>query len=348
MKPLLALLGIAILSSSLEGAVAEGENLLINGGFDAEQVDFPEFWSPSSAQNVIYNRVGGPEGKKPSIVLKSDGATTGTVSLRQQGMTLVAGETYKLSAYIKTKGLESRAAGLVIHNSGWISAVGISKLPADSDWTFHEKTFTLIPSKNKEYGLAMYASGLTGEIHLADVRLEAVSQGARDGSTSQMPLVAAPRLVPLQPLLNKIPRAEPELTFQLYGLLPEKQLDPEFRELVVELQLDRIDRCVVEREEQGAFGLQAVLDAVKHAVDDGLRLACTRGSHHADRGRRRLDDSLLVRIGADDKGGEGSARADRCFPDAAGEGFQGLLPNLDARSEAQVRKDVVDRHGSQR
>ncbi|NLY01309.1 MAG: hypothetical protein GXY83_34900, partial [Rhodopirellula sp.] len=133
------------------------------------------------------------------------------------------GETYKLSAYIKTKGLESRAAGLVIHNSGWISAVGISKLPADSDWTFHEKTFTLIPSKNKEYGLAMYASGLTGEIHLADVRLEAVSQGARDGSTSQMPLVAAPRLVPLQPLLNKIPRANPELTFKFYGLLPEKR-----------------------------------------------------------------------------------------------------------------------------
>ncbi|MFH1922058.1 MAG: hypothetical protein ABIP48_19505, partial [Planctomycetota bacterium] len=50
MKPFLALLGIAILSSSLEGAVAEGENLLINGGFDAEQVDFPEFWSLSSAK----------------------------------------------------------------------------------------------------------------------------------------------------------------------------------------------------------------------------------------------------------------------------------------------------------
>ena len=88
MKPFLALLGIAILSSSLEGAVAEGENLLINGGFDAEEADFPEFWSPSSDKNVIYRRAGGPEGKKPSVVLKSDGARPGTVSLRQQGMTL--------------------------------------------------------------------------------------------------------------------------------------------------------------------------------------------------------------------------------------------------------------------
>ena len=132
MKPLLALLGIATLSSPLQAAVAEGENLLINGTFDAEQVGFPEFWSPSSAKKVFYNRVGGPEGKKPSVVLKSDGKS-GTISLRQQGMTLVA-----------------------------------------------------------------------GEIHLADVRLEAVSEAAREGSTSQMSLVAVPRLVPLKPLLYLI------------------------------------------------------------------------------------------------------------------------------------------------
>ena len=80
MKPFLTLLGIAILSSAVQGAVAEGENLLINGRFDAEQVDFPEFWSPSSARNVFYDRAGGPEGKKPAVVLKGDGAAPGTVS----------------------------------------------------------------------------------------------------------------------------------------------------------------------------------------------------------------------------------------------------------------------------
>ena len=223
MKPFLALLSVVILSSCVEGAVAEGENLLINGRFDAEEVEFPEFWSPSSAKDVIYNRVGGPEGKKPSVVLKSGDAKSGTVSLRQQGMTLVAGETYRLSAYIKTKGFKSRYAGLVIHNSGWTSAVGITKLPADSDWTLHEKTFKLIPSKNQEYGLAMFACNPTGEIHFADVKLVAVSNGAREGSTSQASIVAAPRLVPLRPLLNKIPRAKPQMTLKLYGLLPDKR-----------------------------------------------------------------------------------------------------------------------------
>ncbi len=222
MKPFLALLGVAVLTTSVQGAVAEGENLLINGGFDAEQGDFPEFWSPSPAKNVIYDRLGGPGGTMPSVLLKGDGAASGTVNLRQQGMTLVAGETYKLSAYIKTKGFKSGYCGLVIHNSGWTSAAGITKLPADSDWTFHEKTLTLMPSKNKEYGLAMFAVNPTGEIHFAGVRLEAVSEAARQGSTSQMSLVAVPRLVPLRPLLNKIPSAKPQLTLKLYGLLPEK------------------------------------------------------------------------------------------------------------------------------
>ena len=220
MRLYLALLGVAVLCSSLEGAVAEGENLLINGTFDAEQVDFPEFWSRSSTKHVFYDRVGGPEGKKPSVVLKSDGKS-GTVSLRQQGLTLVAGETYKLSAYIKTKGFESRYSGLIVHNSGWISATGISKIPADSDWTFYERTFTLMPSKNNEYGVAMFGTSLAGEIHFADVRLEAVSEAAREGSTSQKALLAVPRLVPLRPLLNRIPKNKPELTIKLFGQLSE-------------------------------------------------------------------------------------------------------------------------------
>jgi hypothetical protein len=221
MHALLALLGVAIAGSS-PGAVAEGENLLINGAFDAEQVDFPEFWSPSPAKGVIYSRVGGPQGQKPSIRLTSDNASSGTISCRQQGLTLVAGETYKLSVYIKTQGFQSRYAGVVVHNSGWTSAVGITNLPTDSDWTFHEKTFTLIPSKNNEYGLAMFACDPAGEVHFADVRLEAVSQAAREGSTSQMAIVAAPRLVPLEPLLNKIPLDNPELTLRFYGPRAEK------------------------------------------------------------------------------------------------------------------------------
>jgi len=246
----LTLCAIALLSSSVQGDVAEGENLLINGRFDAEQVDFPEFWSPSSAKNVFYDRVGGLDGKRPAVVLKNGDNTPGTMSLRQQGLTLVAGETYKFSAYVKTKGFQCRAGGLIIHNSGWISATGIATFPADSEWTLHERTFTLMPSKNNEYGVAIYATNLTGEIHFADVKLEAVSEGARKGSTSQLSVIAAPRLVPLQPLLNKIPRANPELTCKLYRFQREKR---EILECLVAVDGDPIPQQVIPLANDGAI-----------------------------------------------------------------------------------------------
>ena len=87
--------------------------------------------------------------------------------MRQQGLTLDVGETYKLAACIKTKGFKSRNAGLIIHDSGWIFEIGFKNLVADSDWTLREKTFTLFPSRGKEYDLAMFAIDLTGELHFA-------------------------------------------------------------------------------------------------------------------------------------------------------------------------------------
>ncbi len=222
MKKLIIFLGITFLSSILNAAVDVGENLLLNGTFEAEQVDFPEFWSPSSSKNVIFSRTGGPDGKKAAITLRNDDTTPCEASARQHGMTLVAGGTYKLSVFVRTKGFKSRNAGVIIHNSGWLKDTGLKTFPADSDWKFYEKTFTLFPSKNNEYGLAMFAVDMTGEISFADVKFEAVSEDARKGSTSQMAIVNTPRLIPVQPLLNKIPVTKPELAFKFYGKLPEK------------------------------------------------------------------------------------------------------------------------------
>jgi hypothetical protein len=237
MKWIIAVLGVAALSLSAHAAVAEGENLLVNGSFDAEQVAFPEFWSPSNSRNVVYQRTGGPAGKQPAVLLQADNTQTGEASVRQQGLTLVAGETYKLSAYIKTQGFQSRNAGLIVHNGGWYNDVGLKHFPADSDWTFYEKTFKLFPSRDKEYGVAMFAVAPTGAIYFADLKLEAVSAGARRGSSTQMSIVAAPRLIPFQPLLNRIPRSQPELTLKCYGNLPAK---PEAYEALVTLGGDRL------------------------------------------------------------------------------------------------------------
>ncbi|NLF16027.1 MAG: hypothetical protein GX595_02065, partial [Lentisphaerae bacterium] len=216
---MLAALAMAT-ATALNAAVAVGENLIINGNFDAEQTDFPAFWSRSSPTLVSYARTGGPGGSQPAVVLHSDEKAATTVSLRQQGLGLVAGETYRLSAKIRTKGFESPHGGIVVHNDGWVSDIGFKNLPADSDWTPMTRQFTLFPSRGKEYGLAIFATHMRGELHVADIKLEAVSPGALAGSSSQMAMATAPRLVPLEPLLQRIPASRPELTLGVFGNLP--------------------------------------------------------------------------------------------------------------------------------
>lgn len=197
------------------------ENLLIDGSFDAEQADFPEFWSASSARDVVYDRHGGPGGQTASIGLLGTEAGSKTVSVRQHDLTLVPGEPYKISAYVRTRGFQSRSAGLIVHNAGWLTASGLTNLPADSEWTYLEKTLTLFPSENNRYGVAMYAVEPRGEVHFAELRLEALSPRGREGSRSHWSAVIAPRLVPCAPLLHQIPRATPQLAFKFFGSLPE-------------------------------------------------------------------------------------------------------------------------------
>lgn len=218
MTRFLVMLALLAMTTGADAAVAVGENLIINGNFDAEQTDFPAFWSRSPAAQTTYLRTGGPGGNRPAVMLHS--AETASVSLRQQGLGLVAGETYRLSASVRTKGFHSPNAGVVVHNDGWITETGFKNLPADSDWTPMVREFTLFPSRGKEYGLAVFATHMRGELHVADIKLEAVSPGALAGSSSQMALATAPRLVPLEPLLHRIPASRPALTLGVFGNLP--------------------------------------------------------------------------------------------------------------------------------
>jgi len=67
--------------------------------------------------------------------------------------------------------------------------------------------------------VAMYAVEPIGEIHFADIRLEALSERARQGSRSQWSSIAGPKLVPYAPLLSRIPHADAQLTFKFFGSL---------------------------------------------------------------------------------------------------------------------------------
>ena len=106
---MLAVIAAAVYSGRAHAAVAEGENLLINGTFEAEH-EFPEFWTPSNMKQVRFLRTGGPEGKMAAVVLDAGTEGSDSLSVRQQGLQLVPGGTYRFSANIR-KGFKA-ARGL--------------------------------------------------------------------------------------------------------------------------------------------------------------------------------------------------------------------------------------------
>ena len=221
---------IAVVSASVVcAAVKPGQNILINGAFEAEQLDFPMFWHKGGSQTG-YDPTGGP-GNTGAVVFSNPEGRKGVRSTcRQHDQQIIAGETYKMSAYVKTQGFKSRHCGVIVHNNGWYKENGIRAFPENTDgWQYLEKTFKLHESKGGVYGVAIFAINYVGQIQFAQVKLEAISDAALAGSSVSAILAEQyrPRLVPWQPLLNKIPLSLPRMTFHLFGKLERPLADYE-------------------------------------------------------------------------------------------------------------------------
>lgn len=200
-------------------AVKPGENILINGTFESEGRAWPPFWDKGGS-NASCNPTGGP-GKTGAVVFSNREGLTGISSTcRQHDQRIVAGEKYKMSAYVKALGFKSAHCGIIVHDNGWYKEYGLRSLPENTDgWQYLEQTFELKESKNDVYGVAIFAINYTGEVQFAQVKLEAISAGALARS-SPSPLLLEqnrPRLVAWAPLLNGIPLDQPRITFRLFG-----------------------------------------------------------------------------------------------------------------------------------
>ncbi len=213
-------LAILLVSASVAGAaVKPGENLLINGTFESQGRACPSFWDKGGS-NVSCNPTGGP-GNTGALVFSNPGGQKGIRSTcRQYDQQILAGETYKMSATIKTLGFKSAHCGIIVHDNGWHKEYGLKSFPENTDgWKYLEQTFELGESKNGVYGVAIFAIDYVGEIQFAQAKLEAISAGALAGSSPSRLLLEQnrPRLVAWEPRLNEIPLADPRITFRFFG-----------------------------------------------------------------------------------------------------------------------------------
>jgi hypothetical protein len=220
------ILAILLVAASVAGAtVKPGDNLVVNGTFEGPGRTCPSYWD-TGGSCTSCNPTGGPNNTGALIFSNPAGQKSISSFCRQYDQQLVAGETYKMSATVKTVGFKSAHAGVIVHDNGWHKEYGLKSFPENTNgWQSVEQTFKLEESKNGVYGVAIFAISYVGEIQFAQVKLEAISAGALAGSSQPRLLLeqTRPRLVAWEPLLNAIPLTDPKITFRLFGK-PERAL----------------------------------------------------------------------------------------------------------------------------
>ena len=204
-------------------AVKPGENLLVNGALEADQADFPPFWNANARSKDCFrwHPSGGPDGL-PYISVNA--GKEPDVRLKQFGLDLVKDGRYRISMLVRTKEFRSGShTGVMLVNSGlWRSTAGILSLPVNTtgQWVRVSNEFKCFAAPDG-YMVMVHVTNQKGELDFADIRLEALDELAlkESGPSKMVACERAPRLVPLFPLLAKIPSDDPVMTFRFFGEL---------------------------------------------------------------------------------------------------------------------------------
>ncbi|MBQ3097511.1 MAG: hypothetical protein IJC66_05080, partial [Kiritimatiellae bacterium] len=218
--------------------IAHCDNLILNGKFEADQVDVPTYWrssDPDGVLKIMSCRPSGGPGGIPSVrFINPSGGKIQTFSLRQYDLTLVKGGRYRISAWVRTREFRPRRFGIIVINARWRLSGGIEKVEPTADWHKLEAEIDMFDSLDGRYSIAIFMQKFTGEIEVADVALEPLSEDAKAGSKPSADSTAAlrPRLVPWEPLLSEIPANTRTVTYRFCGELPKDTAEKDCKVVV--------------------------------------------------------------------------------------------------------------------
>ena len=206
-------------------AFAPGENILANGLLKPDGDGCLPEWnlpkSPRIGTDTFLSASGGPKGA-PSLRFAWTPASAGDFALRQFDITLSTAGVYRLSAKVRTKGFRYGSAGFVVIDGGWQQSYGVKDFPETSGWSLVESRVKLKPSSDGVYSVALFANGVTsGEIEIADIRLEALDEAAAKGAclSGVVRSLEKVRIVPWMRLCD-VPASNREVTFRCFGKMP--------------------------------------------------------------------------------------------------------------------------------
>jgi hypothetical protein len=166
--------------------------LLVNGGFEELVAEFPEGWQKVHGyQGVVYSGesaagAGQHHAGRRSLRLRNTepGQIVQVAQNLAVGGNFPAGRTYRLSAWMKTAGLQrANTIALATFASG-LKSTGSWRIAvprADSDWTPGSAEFT-VPPASEMLRIMLHVTG-PGTLWLDDLRLEEVRA---DGSLAEV------------------------------------------------------------------------------------------------------------------------------------------------------------------
>lgn len=231
MKPTFLFLSAFCCALALRSEVKLGENILLNGRLETDQTEMPLYWTVGGPSGCVALEPSAGPGGVPCVTFRNTQRKKGEFTLRQYGLTLATNGLYRISAQIRTKNFASSHCGATVLDTGWYHEFGPRSFKANQDWTRVEKTFRPSKSSDGRYSVAVFAINFTGELSVADLRLEALDAPACADTKPSIADVASrtPRLVPWGTRLRYLPRANPELAFRCFGKLPEGGCDLEVK-----------------------------------------------------------------------------------------------------------------------
>ena len=216
---------VAVFSGAF-GAVEPGENLLLNGALEADQVEWPSGWRKNRVEALTYRPSGGPEGRGcVSFRSKSCDDVAGEIGTWQSGYRLYAGAKYKMSALVRTSGFSGVQGGIVAVNERSKENAGIVSVPSDTNgkWVRLDRVFSAPGKPGDTYTIVAKAERFQGEFDVTDIRLEAVDSVALE-KTERLAVLSAQhelKVLPFSPVLARIPRHSPRVEFRAFGSLPK-------------------------------------------------------------------------------------------------------------------------------
>ena len=205
-----------LFAGSAAAEVERGENLLVNGTFEADQVEVPPYWGAFPRARFKAFSSGGPKGT-PFVRLVEG---KGDASYRQGWLYLSTNGHYRLTAKVRTNGFVAKSKGIGIIDDNWNRSDLCHDIPSDTHGAWKEVRYELKPMKSKGgYRFVIYAHDSKGAFDIADVKFEAVDAAAlrETQPSSAAAMTSRPWLVPLAPLLWKIPSDDRRIVFAFFG-----------------------------------------------------------------------------------------------------------------------------------